>query len=111
MRLVVFDPFQSAQATSAEEWVPIKVGTDSAVALSMANLLLNEYKMFDAQYLKWKTNAPYLVGPKGYYMRDAATKKPLIWDLADSKAKTYDTGFALLICRKFSCPAGNSSSE
>lgn len=91
MRLVVFDPFQSAQASAAEEWVPTKVGTDAAVALSMVNLLLNEYKIFDAQYLKWKTNAPYLIDPDGLYARDKATGLPLVWNPASSKVEPFNS--------------------
>jgi len=91
MRLIVFDPFESSQASAAEEWIPIKVGTDSAVALSMANLLLNEYKIFDAEYLKWKTNAPYLIGPDGLYVRDATTGVPLVWDSEINKAEPFNS--------------------
>ncbi len=91
-RFVVFDPFLSTQASTAEEWVPIKVGTDAAVALAMANLLINEYNLYDEQYLKWKTNAPYLIGPDGFYVRDESTKKPLVWDPVDGQAKRFDAG-------------------
>ncbi|MBU0624013.1 MAG: molybdopterin-dependent oxidoreductase, partial [Candidatus Thermoplasmatota archaeon] len=55
MRLIVFDPFLSTQASTAEEWVPIKAGTDAAAALAMTNLLVNDYGLYDSQYLKWKT--------------------------------------------------------
>jgi anaerobic selenocysteine-containing dehydrogenase len=34
---IVFDPFQSAQASKAHEWVPIRVGTDGAAALGIVN--------------------------------------------------------------------------
>lgn len=90
MKLVVIDPRYSPAASKADEWVPIRPGTDGAMALAMVNVLLNELGIYDREFLKNRSNAPYLVGPKGYYMRDAATKKPLMWDLADGKAKTYD---------------------
>lgn len=100
MRMVVFDPFMSAQASKAHEWVPIRVGTDGAMALAMINVLLNEAGIYDAEYLKRKTNAPYLVKADGYYRRDPKTNKPMIWDPKDKAAKTFDDptikDFALL---------------
>ncbi|RLB18702.1 MAG: molybdopterin oxidoreductase, partial [Deltaproteobacteria bacterium] len=35
-KLVVFDPRRSETANMATEWIPIKPGTDAAVALAMA---------------------------------------------------------------------------
>ena len=32
------------------------------------------------------TGSPYLVGPNGYYLRDRATRKPLVWDAARGAA-------------------------
>ncbi|KPJ61516.1 MAG: hypothetical protein AMJ46_02055 [Latescibacteria bacterium DG_63] len=90
MRAVVFDPYLSTQAAKGQEWVPIRVGTDGALALGMINVLLNELDIYDAQYLKIKTNAPYLIQPDAHYKRDKATNKPLIWDTADGKAKPFD---------------------
>jgi len=90
MKAIVFDPFLSTQASKAHEWVPIRVGTDSAAALGMINIILNELGIWDAEYLKLKTNAPYLIQPDGHYKRDSATNKPLIWDPVDNRAKTFD---------------------
>ncbi|MFQ5918185.1 MAG: molybdopterin dinucleotide binding domain-containing protein, partial [Candidatus Binatia bacterium] len=42
------------------------------------------------EFIKKMTNSPYLIGPKGYYMRDKKTGKPLIWDSVDERAKTFD---------------------
>jgi anaerobic selenocysteine-containing dehydrogenase len=90
-RTVVFDPFQSAQASKAHEWVPIRVGTDGALALGLVNSLLNEHKIYDEEYLMYKTNAPYLIRPSdGRYMRDKATNKPLVWDLVDNRPKVFN---------------------
>ncbi len=90
MKAVVFDPFLSTQASKAHEWVPTIVGTDGAAALGMINVILNELDVWDAEYLKLKTNAPYLIKADGHYLRDKKTNKPLIWDSEDKKAKTFD---------------------
>jgi molybdopterin-containing oxidoreductase family molybdopterin binding subunit len=90
MKAVVFDPYLSTQASKGHEWVPIRVGTDAAAALGMINVILNELDMYDAEYLKLKTNAPYLIQADGHYKRDLKTNKPLVWDSKDGKAKTFD---------------------
>jgi len=90
MKAVVFDPYLSTQASKGHEWVPILVGTDGAAALGMINVMLNELKAWDAEYLKQKTNAPYLIQSNGQYKRDKKTNKPLVWDSAAGKAKTFD---------------------
>ena len=120
MKLVVFDPICNFAAGKATEWVPIIPGTDAAVALAMCNIIVNELGIFDSVYLKTKTNAPYLIGPDGRYVRGAPgaqtpagkgeeggakvqtgvrgpeyvggneTGKPLVWDAGGGKAKEYD---------------------
>jgi molybdopterin-containing oxidoreductase family molybdopterin binding subunit len=100
MRMVVVDPMCNFAAAKANEWVPIRVGTDAALALAMANVLVNELGIYDAEYLKAKTNAPYLVRPDGRHARDAESGKPLVWDAGRGRAIPYDdrsaTDLALL---------------
>jgi len=91
MRLIVFDPFLSTQASTAEEWVPIKAGTDAAAALSMANLLLNEYGLYDRDYIKWKTNGPYLVAPDGLYRRDQTSGVPLVYNTTEKRVEPFNS--------------------
>ena len=90
MKHVVIEPWMGMPGINSDEWIPIRPGTDAAMALAMVNLLLNEYGIYDAASIKQYTNGPYLVGADGYYVRDKETKKPLMWDLVDGKAKTYD---------------------
>ncbi len=90
MRHVSIDPFLSPSAEKADEWIPIRPGTDGAFALAMLQVLLNELKIYDSEYLKHHTNAPYLVGDDGLYIRDAKQQLPLIWDAADGKEKVFN---------------------
>jgi anaerobic selenocysteine-containing dehydrogenase len=90
MKLVVIDPVGGFAASKANEWIPIRPGTDSALALSMLHVLLNEAGLYDEKFLKNKTNAPYLAGPDGRYLRDAGTEQPLVYDAADGRIKTHD---------------------
>lgn len=89
-RLVVIDPICSHAAAKADEWIPIIPGTDGALGLGVANLLVNELGLIDLAYLRKYTNAPYLTGDDGHYIRDESSGKPLVWDFSNSCALPYD---------------------
>lgn len=89
MKMVAFDPICNFAGGKAREWIPIIPGTDGIVALSMANLLLNELGIYDKEYLEKKTNAPYLVRPDGKYARDDRDE-PMLWDIEDNQPKPWD---------------------
>ncbi|MBI2860649.1 MAG: molybdopterin-dependent oxidoreductase [Chloroflexi bacterium] len=93
LKIVCVDPVQSNMGAKANEWVPIRPGTDMAMALAWLNVLLNETGHYDEEYLKQYTNAPYLVKEDGYYLRDESGVKPLMWDAAEQKAKPFDADF------------------
>lgn len=94
MKLVVVDPVGTNAAAKADEWIPIRPGTDAALALGIMNILLNELEIFDADFLRQRTNATYMVGEDGHYVRELGTGKPLVWDGRDNKAKTFDAPFS-----------------
>ncbi|GAB4243521.1 MAG: hypothetical protein Kow00129_02740 [Thermoleophilia bacterium] len=90
MKLVVVDPRSSPEATLAQEWVPIRPGTDLAFTLGLLHTMLHEIRVFDVPFLKHRTNAPYLIAEDGFYLTEPATGKPLLWDEAEGRAKTFD---------------------
>ena len=117
MKSVSFDPMCNFSGGKATEWVPIIPGTDGIVALAMCNVMVNELGKYDVNYLKTKTNAPYLIGPDmkyvrqnrpargvnvppsgrwsgntaaGLYVGDDESNKPMVWDLVENQAKVYD---------------------
>lgn len=90
MKLIVVDPLGINAGSKAHEWVPIRPGTDAALALSMINVLLNEEGVYDRDFLIRYTNGPYLIGKDGHYLRDQASGKPLMWDLQAGKARPFD---------------------
>lgn len=59
-RFVVVNPVRSGYGALADEWVPIKPGTDGAFLLALMHVLYHE-GLFDHDYLKRYTNAPGLV--------------------------------------------------
>ena len=90
LKVVVFDPICSPTASKADEWIPLRPGTDGAVALALLHVLLNELEILDRPFLARQSNAPYLIGFSGHYLRDAKSNKPLVWDRADNLAKAHD---------------------
>lgn len=90
MKLVVIDPLCSPIASKADEWIPIRPGTDGALALSMMHVLLNELQIFDRDFVLAQTNAPYLISADGHYVRDPASGKPLVWDEAAGRPSSFD---------------------
>ncbi len=72
----------------ATEWIPMLPGTDLIICLAIANVLVNDLGIYDKEYLKTKTDAPYLVQDDGRFIRDDRGE-PLMWDLADGSAKNW----------------------
>lgn len=90
MKLIVVDPVGINAGSKAHEWVPIRPGTDAALALAMIHVLLNEEGVYDKEFLRKFTNGPYLIGADGHYLRDRATGKPLMWDLKAERPRPFD---------------------
>ena len=88
MHLVVVEPRLSIGAAKADEWIPIRPATDRQFALGLCHVLVRD-GLCDYDFLKKDTNAVYLVGPDGYFVRDQEGKC-LVWDPEDNRAKTWD---------------------
>lgn len=59
-KLVVVDPNYSPTASKADAWLPIRPGTDAALALAMAHVILRE-DLADLEFMRAYTDAPLLV--------------------------------------------------
>ncbi|MBI4492616.1 MAG: molybdopterin-dependent oxidoreductase [Chloroflexi bacterium] len=90
MKLAVVDPVCTYAASKADEWIPIRPGTDAAFALSLMNVLANELHRVDEGFLRQYTNSAYLIGPDGHYVRDRESGKPMVWDARAGEARTFD---------------------
>ena len=52
-RLIVIKPEMQPDASKADMWVPIRPGTDAALALAMLNVIINE-NLYDAEFVsRW----------------------------------------------------------
>ena len=89
---VQIEPHLSVTGACSSEWVPIRPKTDAAFLFALIYVLVHEERTrLDLPFLKHKTNSPYLLAPHGYYLRDQATHKPLIWDGKTQSAVPFDT--------------------
>ena len=89
VKVVSVDPICGHGAAMADEWIPIRPGTDAAFLLGLCYVLVHEMDLYDAPFLISATNAPYLIGEDGKYLRDKASKKPLVWDKSRNSAAPY----------------------
>lgn len=50
-KMVVVDPYLSYTANKAQEWIPIRPGTDGAMALAMGHVIIRD-KLYDEAFIK-----------------------------------------------------------
>ncbi len=93
MQRVQVEPHLSVTGACSAQWVPIKPKTDAAFLFALIHVLLHETprERLDLPFLARHTASAYLVGPHGYYLRERATRKPLVWDQRSARALPYDT--------------------
>ena len=88
MRCITIEPRLSISAAKSEEWIPIRPATDRHFALGLCHVMVEE-GLCDYKFLRKDTNAPYLVGKDGYFVRNA-DDKIYVWDSVENKAKLWD---------------------
>ena len=54
-KVVVIDPRYSVTAAKADRWIPIKPGTDAALAMAIANVIISE-GLYDSEFISNWTN-------------------------------------------------------
>ncbi|WP_435685557.1 molybdopterin-dependent oxidoreductase, partial [Sedimenticola selenatireducens] len=112
-KMYVISPDFNATATKADVFVPIKPGTDAALAMGMVNVIVNE-NLHDIANLKEQTDLPFLVrtdtkmflresdmveggSEEKFYTWDTKTKKPVLmkgsWGEEPEKKAKIQPGF------------------
>jgi anaerobic selenocysteine-containing dehydrogenase len=96
MRLIVIDPRHVGLAGKADLWLRVRPGTDGALALGLANLMI-ERGWYDRDFIRNWSNGPHLVRADTGRMLTARDLTPggdarhyLAWDAAAARPVAYD---------------------
>jgi anaerobic selenocysteine-containing dehydrogenase len=107
-RFISINPVRTGYSAIADEWIPIKPGTDGALFMALLHELI-QTDLIDRDFLKRYTNAPQLVvledgEREGLFAFDPAAGPPgdgrhphnkLVWDRASGSVKAaYPEGIA-----------------
>jgi phenylacetyl-CoA:acceptor oxidoreductase len=92
LKRIQIEPHLSVTGAASAEWIPVKPKTDPAFLFGMMHALLHEQprERLDLFFLRHHTGSPYLIGPNGFFLRDPATRKPLLWDTRRNAAAPFD---------------------
>jgi len=109
-KFVSVNPVRTGYSAIADEWVPIRPGTDGLLAMAICHVLLSR-ELFDWDFLLRYTNAPWLVidapgtSRDGLFLRDAEGR-PLLWDQSSGAPAAYGPGSAPALFGTFVAPGG-----
>jgi anaerobic selenocysteine-containing dehydrogenase len=97
MRLIVIDPRHAGLAGKADIWLRVRPGTDGALALGLANLMI-ERGWYDRDFIRNWSNGPHLVRADTGRLLTERDLEPngdsgraLAWDSAAARLVPYDT--------------------
>jgi anaerobic selenocysteine-containing dehydrogenase len=95
-RLIVVDPRKVGLANKADIWLRVRPGTDGALALGIANVMIAR-GWYDAEFVRDWTNGPLLVHPgTGRFLTErdlsptGSNRRHLAWDAAAHSPLFYD---------------------
>ena len=95
-RLVVVDPRRAGLAGRAHHWLRVRPGTDGALALALAHVMI-EHGWYDDDFVRRWTNAPLLVrADNGHMLRASELSSPgdrahfVAWDEVEVQPVAYD---------------------
>ncbi len=88
MKVIAIDPRLRGAGPFADEWIPIRPGTDLALALSLCHVIAGQGTI-DKEYLIKYTNAPFIVREDGTFFR--LDNKEAIWDMKTGSIKSFDS--------------------
>ena len=96
VNLIVIDPMRVGFAAKADQWLQIRPGTDGALALSLAGILIKE-NLFDTNFVRDWTNGPLLIRNDNQKFltgadlaEDGDKTSRVAWDDLKQQPITYD---------------------
>ena len=99
-RLIVVDPRRAGLAVKADAWLRVRPGSDGALALGLANLLIEE-GAYDKAFMRDWTNGPLLVRESDgtplradHLSRGADSALRVAWDESADRPMLYDPASA-----------------
>ncbi|WP_289637151.1 molybdopterin-dependent oxidoreductase [uncultured Adlercreutzia sp.] len=101
--IIVVDPHFSTTASKANQWIPLKPGTDGALYLAMISHIIDN-RWYDEEYMLAHTSMPFLVDvASGQLLRGGKTPETdpaageaaeptdyLVWDTVTNRPVPYD---------------------
>lgn len=123
-KLIVIDPRRIRLAERADLWLPVRPGTDGALALGLMHVMIAE-NLYDREFVRDWTNAPFLVREDtGDLLRqrdltaDGAQDKFVVWDESSGSQAIYDpavvgyqtAGVDAALTGRFSLPLADGQS-
>jgi len=101
MRLIVIDPRHAGLANKADLWLRVRPGTDGALALGLANVMI-ERGWYDRDFIRKWSNGPHLVRAdtgrlltEGDLASGGDARRVLAWDAAATRTMVYDASTGL----------------
>ena len=116
-KLVVVNPVRSGYGAVADEWIPVRPGTDGALIMGMVKVLL-ENGLFDRDFLLQSTNAAQLVvmdeggEDEGLFWQegpfeDSDHNNNYVWDTVTNSPKPFGAkGVKPALVGEFTTPDG-----
>ncbi|MCJ2531065.1 MAG: molybdopterin-dependent oxidoreductase [Candidatus Thermoplasmatota archaeon] len=87
LKVIHIDPRLNSGGPFVDDWLPIKPGTDMALALAICHVLV-EQGYIDTEYLTTYSNAPFLIQEDGFFYRVAGVEQ--VWDAGTAGPMPYD---------------------
>ncbi len=95
-KIIVIDPNYSTTATKADQWIPIRPGSDPALLLGMINhILANDW--YNHDFMQKNTSAPFLIREDNQHLlrqndsADGPAQNPfMVWDALSNSAQPYN---------------------
>jgi anaerobic selenocysteine-containing dehydrogenase len=104
MRLIVIDPRHAGLAGKADVWLRVRPGTDGALALGLANLMIR-HGWYDVDFMRAWSNGPLMVRADTGRMLTAHDLTPggdardyFAWDAAAARPVAYDASTGRYAC-------------
>src|SRR6202051_3010971 len=108
MQLVVIDPRNVGLANKADVWLRVRPGADGALALGLANIMI-EHGWYDQEFVRTWSNGPLLVRSDTNRLlkaedvfSDAGRESLVAWDMPSQSIVRYDPALG-----QYNPPAGH----